>query len=177
MKRFHNQRLTTKLFEIEEDWGAGWYNVDSGQLIMKQHSPHADIILKNPETFDINVDSKIYNDEKAFQDASFDLDGKYDYFYNDGWLRFLWANEDPKNSMLGASGTPGLLQRAWDSNVIPKLINMFSPTLVYFDTNDGERFGNFELPRDEDLLINTFEDDEVGGDTNIDDLRRKAGIT
>lgn len=176
MKRFQNQRLTTKLFEIEEDWGAGWYNVDSGQMLMKQRSAHAEILLRNAETFDINIDPNILNDEDAFHDAADRLDNDYDYFYNDGWLRFLWASEGPNNSMFGASGTPKLLQRSWDKDIIPKLINMFSPSFVYFDTNDGERFGSFQLPADGDLLIHAFEDDAVDDNTNIDDLQRRAGI-
>lgn len=167
-----------KLLGENAGYGSGWWNVRTGQRFQEADSPHAEVILDHAKEFGIynDIPADAWNDAEKMSAIADRMDGFYDEFYDQGWLRYLWAYEHGE-SLLAGSSTPEVLATAWQEQIIHELYDDFQPTMSYWSHDNG-RSPNVKMPKGTTGLPASLEDwfESLSDPYEINDIRRRAGI-
>lgn len=177
-------RWTRKLTEQQhEQWGSGWYNVNTGQNITGEGIAHVDTIVANCQAFNFcdQIPPGVERGSDEYESLLNQWDGNYMGFYRAGWMRYLWALEHGDH-MVAGSATPEVLAAAWSAGVISGLYQEFNANQSYWNY-DGQVA---DLPKN--VTVGEHEAGVVppeierwfmalsGEDAEISDIRRRAGL-
>ena len=129
IRRWTKQNLA----ENRENWGSGFYNVQTGQDVSEENLAHADLIIERCKDFGVCniVPMEAWQDYDAMEAFKNQLDGNYGFLHNQGWMRYFWG-DDGKDSMSAGSATPEVLVAAYRRGVIHELAKRFNANQQYW---------------------------------------------